>query len=126
MCVNCDVGTVVEIEALTFFKLNLHDPVGALHDPIESSQQFSCTAKAIGGQVLDVSKIVQEAFDVEKELLIKLKLTQKLDLAGFGDFLKPLNEVITKATNLTKGRKSYFFNHLKADADSLSALAWIA
>ncbi|KAK7357271.1 hypothetical protein VNO80_16555 [Phaseolus coccineus] len=50
----------------------------------------------------------------------------KPDLAGFGDFLKPLNEVITKATNLTKGRRSYFFNHLKVAANSLSALAWIA
>ena len=40
--------------------------------------------------------------------------------------LKPLNEVITKATKLTEGRRSDFFNHLKAAADSLSALAWIA
>ncbi|KAL9296422.1 hypothetical protein ACSQ67_022318 [Phaseolus vulgaris] len=88
--------------------------------------RFSRAAEAIGGQVLDVSKLVREAFDVQKELLIKLKLTQKPDLAGFGEFLKPLNEVITKANKLTEGRRSDFFNHLKAAADSLSALAWIA
>jgi len=38
--------------------------------------RFSRAAEAIGGQVLDVSKLVREAFDVQKELLIKLKLTQ--------------------------------------------------
>lgn len=51
---------------------------------------------------------------------------QKPDLAGLAEFLKPLNEVIMKANALTEGRRSDFFNHLKAAADSLSALAWIA
>ncbi|KOM24760.1 hypothetical protein LR48_Vigan2502s000100 [Vigna angularis] len=88
--------------------------------------RFSRAAEVIGGQVLDVSKLVQEAFNVQKELLVELKQTQKPDLAGLGSFLKPLNEVITKAAKLTEGRRSDFFNHLKAAADSLSALAWIA
>jgi len=51
---------------------------------------------------------------------------QKPDVAGLEAFLKPLNDVVTKATKLTEGRRSDFFNHLKAAADSLSALAWIA
>ncbi|XP_027354339.1 cyclase-associated protein 1-like [Abrus precatorius] len=88
--------------------------------------RVSSTAEIIGGQVLDVTKFVREAFAVQKELLIKLKNTQKPDRAGLADFLKPLNEVIMKATSLTEGRRSDFFNHLKAAADSLSALAWIA
>ncbi|WVZ03634.1 hypothetical protein V8G54_024440 [Vigna mungo] len=120
--------------------------------------RFSRAAEVIGGPVLDVSKLVQEAFNVQKGLLIELKQTQvpcsvgylsiqllvkrnseaiarairglpprkKPDLAGLGSFLKPLNEVITKAGKLTEGRRSDFFNHLKAAADSLSALAWIA
>ncbi|KAK6143463.1 hypothetical protein DH2020_023811 [Rehmannia glutinosa] len=33
-------------------------------------------AEKIGGQVLDVSKIIEEAFNVQKELLIKIKQTQ--------------------------------------------------
>jgi adenylyl cyclase-associated protein len=37
-----------------------------------------------------------------------------------------LNEVIIKANAMTEGRRSDFFNHLKAAADSLTALAWIA
>lgn len=38
--------------------------------------RFSRAAEVIGGQVLDVSKLVQEAFNVQKELLIELKQTQ--------------------------------------------------
>lgn len=51
---------------------------------------------------------------------------QKPDPAGLPEFLKPLNEVMVKANALTEGRRSDFFNHLKAATDSLSALAWIA
>ncbi|MCI32627.1 cyclase-associated protein 1-like, partial [Trifolium medium] len=44
----------------------------------------------------------------------------KPDPAGLSEFLKPLNEVITKAAALTEGRRSDFFNHLKAAVDSMS------
>ncbi|KAI3446104.1 hypothetical protein Pfo_002769 [Paulownia fortunei] len=80
----------------------------------------------IGGQVLDVSKSIAEAFNVQKELLVKIKQTQKPDVVGMVEFLKPLNEVMTKASALTEGRRSDFFLHLKTGADSLAALAWIA
>lgn len=83
-------------------------------------------AEKIGGKVLEATKIIEEAFLVQKELLIKVKQTQKPDLAGLAEFLKPLNEVIMKANALTEGRRSDFFNHLKTSADSLTALAWIA
>lgn len=33
-------------------------------------------AENIGGQVLDISKIIEEAFNVQKELLIQIKQTQ--------------------------------------------------
>ncbi|KAI4295531.1 hypothetical protein L6164_035570 [Bauhinia variegata] len=88
--------------------------------------RFSSAAEKIGGQVLDVTNIVKEAFAVQKDLLIKVKQTQKPDLAGLAEFLRPLNEVVTKATVMTEGKRSDFFNHLKAAVDSLSALAWIA
>lgn len=88
--------------------------------------RVSSAAEKIGGQVLEVTNVVQEAFNVQKELLIKAKQTQKPDLAGLAEFLKPLNEVIIKANALTEGRRSDFFNHLKSAGDSLSALAWIA
>lgn len=53
-------------------------------------------------------------------------ILQKPNNAGLAEFLKPLNDVITKASAMTEGRRSDFFNHLKAAADSLTALAWIA
>ncbi|KAJ4850397.1 F-actin-capping protein subunit alpha [Turnera subulata] len=83
-------------------------------------------AEKIGGQVLEVTKILEQAFSVQKELLIKVKQSQKPDMAGLGEFLKPLNEVITKAHKMTEGRRSDYFNHLKSAAESLTALAWIA
>lgn len=47
-------------------------------------------------------------------------------MAGLIEFLKPLNEVISKASALTEGRRSDFTHHLKTGGDSLAALAWIA
>ncbi|KAK6136765.1 hypothetical protein DH2020_029478 [Rehmannia glutinosa] len=88
--------------------------------------RVTSAAEKIGGQVLDVSKIIAEAFNVQKELLIKIKQTQKPDMSGMVEFLKPLNEVMAKASALTEGRRSDFFLHLKTGADSLAALAWIA
>lgn len=88
--------------------------------------RVSSAAEKIGGQVLDVTKIIEQAFSTQKELLIKVKQSQKPDMAGLVEFLKPLNEVIVKATKMTEGKRSDFFNHLKAAADSLTALAWIA
>ncbi|EPS61598.1 adenylyl cyclase-associated protein [Genlisea aurea] len=80
----------------------------------------------IGGQVLDVSNAIQEAFNVQKDLLVKIKQSQKPDAAGLAEFLKPLNQVFVKVSALTEGRRSQFFNHLKTGADSLNALVWIA
>ncbi|XWS54907.1 hypothetical protein CRYUN_Cryun10bG0129700 [Craigia yunnanensis] len=88
--------------------------------------RVSAAAEKIGGQVLDVTKIVVEAFSVQKKLLIEIKQTQKPDMAGLAEFLKSLNEVIMKANAMTEGRRSDFLNHLKSAGDSLSALAWIA
>lgn len=47
-------------------------------------------------------------------------------MKGLSEFLKPLNEVIMRGSSMTEGRRSDFFNHLKAATDSLTALAWIA
>ncbi|XP_072973555.1 cyclase-associated protein 1-like [Typha angustifolia] len=88
--------------------------------------RVSAAAGKIGGKVLEATEILEEAFAVEKDLLVKAKQSQKPDLAGLQEFLKPLNGVILKANALTEGRRPDYFNHLKAAADSLTALAWIA
>ncbi|KAE8667413.1 Cyclase-associated protein 1 [Hibiscus syriacus] len=108
----------------------------------EYAARVSADAEKIGGQVLDVTKLVLEAFSVQKNRLIEIKQlvtvvfmeilmssalsVQKPDMAGLVEFLKPLNEVILKVNAMTEGRRSDFFNHLKSAGDSLSALAWIA
>lgn len=38
--------------------------------------RLGTAAEKIGGQVLDVTKIILEAFGVQKELLVKIKQTQ--------------------------------------------------
>ena len=53
-------------------------------------------------------------------------MPQKPDVAGLPEFLKPLNDVILKANSMAEGKRSEYFNHLKAASDSLTALAWIA
>ncbi|KAJ0493847.1 putative cyclase-associated protein CAP/septum formation inhibitor MinC [Helianthus annuus] len=83
-------------------------------------------AEKIGGQVKEVTDVLHEAFSVQKELLVKIKQTKKPDMVGLGEFLKPLNDKLMKAISLTEGRRSDFFNHQKAVAESLTALAWIA
>uniref|UniRef100_A0A7C9DEF3 Adenylyl cyclase-associated protein n=1 Tax=Opuntia streptacantha TaxID=393608 RepID=A0A7C9DEF3_OPUST len=104
------------------------DPaIKALDDLIaDNVARVSAAAEKIGGKVLDATKVLQEAFSVLRELLVKVKQTQKPDMAGLGEFLKPLNEAIGKANALTEGKRGDFFNHVKTVSDSLSALAWIA
>ncbi|KAL8168172.1 hypothetical protein V2J09_009674 [Rumex salicifolius] len=91
-----------------------------------SLARVSSAAENIGDKVLEATKILEAAFAALKELLIKVKQSQKPDMQGLVEFLKPLNEVICKGVALTEGRRSDFFNHQKTIAESLSALAWIA
>ncbi|CAL9145659.1 unnamed protein product [Musa hybrid cultivar] len=104
------------------------DPAVVAFDELveRSLGRLSAAADKIGGKVQEATKILAEAFAVLKELLVKAKQCQKPDLAGLQEFLKPLNEVILKASALTEGRRSEFFNHLKTVADGLTALAWVA
>lgn len=88
--------------------------------------RVSAAAEKIGDKVLEATTVLSQAFSALRELLIKVKQTQKPDMEGLAEFLKPLNELIMKANKLTEGRRSDFFNHQKSVSDSLAALAWIA
>ncbi|KAK1402649.1 Cyclase-associated protein 1-like [Heracleum sosnowskyi] len=92
----------------------------------EEMRRVVRAAERIGGEVFNVTKVLEEGFSVEKDLIIQTKQSQKPDTAGLGTFLKPLNQVITKANEMTGGNQSNFFSHLKTVAASMSALAWIA
>ncbi|XP_068655644.1 cyclase-associated protein 1-like [Aristolochia californica] len=101
--------------------------IAAYEDFMEKSVgRLSAAAQKIGGKVLEVTDVLKEAFSVQKDLLIKMKQTQKPDMTSLAEFLKPLNEVIAKANAYTEGRRTEFFNHFKAVADGLTALAWLA
>ncbi|GAB4837915.1 F-actin-capping protein subunit alpha [Ancistrocladus abbreviatus] len=104
------------------------DPAIAAFDDLMANYvtRVSAAAGKIGDKVLETTKIIEEAFSVLRALLVKVKQTQKPDMGGLAELLKPLNELFAKANALTEGRRSDFFIHQKSVADSLSALAWIA
>ncbi|XP_058080873.1 cyclase-associated protein 1 [Magnolia sinica] len=131
-------AAVARLEAFSAGSRSLISPDDASDTPVDPSivafddlvEKFvgrvSAAAGKIGGKVQEVTKILEEAFSVQKDLLVKVKQCQKPELAGLAEFLKPLNEVVMKANALTEGRRPDFFNHLKTSADSLAALFWIA
>ncbi len=51
---------------------------------------------------------------------------QKPDQAGLQALLAPVAAEIAAADRLTGGRRGAAFNHFKAAADALPALAWVA
>ncbi|KAF8769413.1 hypothetical protein HU200_006442 [Digitaria exilis] len=87
--------------------------------------RVSMAAGKIGAEVVEVTRLVEKAFLVGKDLLIRTKQTQKPTMESMATFLGPLNETILEANALAEGTRSSHANHLKASAGSLAALAWI-
>ncbi|KAK1439847.1 hypothetical protein QVD17_05669 [Tagetes erecta] len=112
-----------------------HNAASASSDPsivafddliTEYVDKLSTASDTIGGHVKDITNVLRQAFSAQKELLVKIKQTQKPDAGGMAEFLRPLNEKLTEASRMTEGPRSDFFNHLRSVAESLTALAWIA
>ncbi|KAL4555645.1 hypothetical protein LXL04_038270 [Taraxacum kok-saghyz] len=93
---------------------------------VEFVVKVSASAQKIGGQVHDITNVLCQAFATQKELLIKIKQTQKPDAGGLAEFLKPLYDRLAEASTMSEGKRSDYFNHLKATSESLNALIWIA
>ncbi|OEL18029.1 Cyclase-associated protein 1 [Dichanthelium oligosanthes] len=87
--------------------------------------RVSAAAGKIGAEVAEVTRLLEKAFLVGKELLVRTKQTQKPTMESIATFMGPLNEVILEANALAEGTRSSHANHLKAAAGSLAALAWI-
>eukprot|EP00252_Welwitschia_mirabilis_P011087 TRINITY_DN24922_c0_g1_i1.p1 TRINITY_DN24922_c0_g1~~TRINITY_DN24922_c0_g1_i1.p1 ORF type:complete len:484 (+),score=108.89 TRINITY_DN24922_c0_g1_i1:371-1822(+) len=104
------------------------DPsVSAYDDLVNNSvNKFIDAANKIGGQVLDASRLLQDAFSFQRELISKFKTCKTPQVEDFSKMLQPLNEIITKANALTEGKRTPSFNHLKTVAESLPALVWVA
>ncbi|AQK63293.1 Adenylyl cyclase-associated protein [Zea mays] len=105
------------------------DPAIMAYDEFvaEAVGRLTAAAEKIGGKVLDATKVLAEAFAVAKDMLVQAKQHQKpASMADAQGFVKPLSDVMAKATAMTEGRRPDYFNHLKSVADSLPALAWVA
>jgi len=62
----------------------------------------------------------------ERRVLEAVAACQKPDQAGLQALLAPVAAEIAAADRLTGGRRGAAFNHFKAAADALPALAWVA
>uniref|UniRef100_A0ACD6AGK3 Uncharacterized protein n=1 Tax=Avena sativa TaxID=4498 RepID=A0ACD6AGK3_AVESA len=87
--------------------------------------RVSAAAGKIGAEVAEVTSVLEKAFLVGKDLLIRTKQTQKPIAESVAVFMGPLNETVLEANTLAEGTRSNYANHLKAAAGSLAALAWI-
>ncbi|CAL5005951.1 unnamed protein product [Urochloa decumbens] len=103
------------------------DPAILAFDDLVASAvgRVSAAAGKIGAEVADVTRLVEKAFLVGKDLLVRTKQTQKPTVESLAAFMGPLNETILEANALAEGTRSSHANHLKAAAGSLAALAWI-
>ncbi|CAO2206890.1 unnamed protein product [Urochloa humidicola] len=103
------------------------DPAILAFDDLVASAvgRVSAAAEKIGAEVADVTRLVEKAFLVGKDLLVRTKQTQKPTIESLAAFMGPLNETIMEANALAEGTRSSHANHLKAAAGSLAALAWI-
>ncbi|KAL6647370.1 hypothetical protein ACP70R_014807 [Stipagrostis hirtigluma subsp. patula] len=87
--------------------------------------RVSAAAGKIGAEVAEVTRLVEKAFLVGKDLLVRTRQTQKPTMESIAVFMGPLNEAIMEANAMAEGTRSNHANHLKAAAGSLAALAWI-
>ncbi|BAF23848.1 cyclase-associated protein 1 [Oryza sativa Japonica Group] len=104
-----------------------HDPAILAFDELVAGAvgRVSAAAGKIGAEVAEVTRVLEKAFLVGKDLLVRTKQTQKPTVDSIAVFMGPLNETILEANSLAEGTRSSHGNHLKAAAGSLAALAWI-
>ncbi|GJN03660.1 hypothetical protein PR202_ga21130 [Eleusine coracana subsp. coracana] len=78
--------------------------------------RVSTAAGKIGGDVAEVTGLVEKAFLIAKDLLVRTKQTEKPTMEAVAAFMGPLNEIILEANALAEGTRSSHANHLKAAA----------
>lgn len=101
--------------------------VAAFDSLIESHVgRLLAAADKIGGQVLQGSQLLKEAFAVERSIVLATSKCKQPDATELQKLLKPLGDTLIKGTALTDGKRTDAYNHLKVIAESLSALTWVA
>nr|CAG4638553.1 EOG090X08PR [Cyclestheria hislopi] len=112
--------SAVQEEALSPSVLAYDD---LLAGPLAAYLQAS---KAIGGDVLQHSEMVNKGFTVQRNFLVVASRSKAPDANGLSKLLQPTSEAIQSIQNFReKNRTSSFFNHLSAISESIPALGWV-
>ncbi|KAG1680065.1 Adenylyl cyclase-associated protein 2 [Nymphon striatum] len=104
-------------------------PVVRNYDDATSSNvsKFHQLSSAIGGDVAEMGKLVNDAFRIQREFIVTVSKYAKPSDADMNKGLQPMSESIQKIQNFReKNRPSKQFNHLSAVSESIPALGWIA
>ncbi|BHF60319.1 F-actin-capping protein subunit alpha [Sparganum proliferum] len=90
-----------------------------------SLQSFVNTSAKISAEVKTQADLLVAAFRAEDDLLIKVSKMPKPDDSNLSKLLAPCSAAIQKVIEFKdSNRKSTYFNHLAAVAESVAALGW--
>ncbi|GAQ84855.1 Adenylate cyclase-associated protein [Klebsormidium nitens] len=105
---------------------SLATSVAAFDELIDTAvTKFVGASEAIGGPVREASKLLEEAFKRERNVVLAISHCKAPTPAEMQALVSPVGEVMMKAGSLTEGKRTDEFQHLKAVADSLQALTWV-
>eukprot|EP00882_Tetradesmus_deserticola_P033880 GHRQ01038737.1.p1 GENE.GHRQ01038737.1~~GHRQ01038737.1.p1 ORF type:complete len:184 (+),score=72.83 GHRQ01038737.1:148-699(+) len=93
---------------------------------LEQLQPFMNHATTIGGEVLEVSRLVEKAFKEQRMVLLVASNAKQPDTAQLQSVLAPVAEPMMAAGALADNRRSACFQQHKAAAEALQALSWLA
>lgn len=83
-------------------------------------------ANKIGGQVLQGSQLLKDAFSAHREIVLVVSKCKQPDTTGLQKLLKPLGDALSKVSTLLDGRRTDAYNNLKTISECTSALTWVA
>ncbi|WIA37219.1 hypothetical protein OEZ86_014170 [Tetradesmus obliquus] len=92
----------------------------------EQLQPFMSNATAVGGEVLEISKLVEKAFKEQRTVLLVASKAKQPDTAQLQSVLAPVAEPMMAASALADNRRSPCFQQNKVAAEALQALSWLA
>lgn len=92
----------------------------------EQLAPFMEQATALGGEVLDASKHVEQAFQEQRNVLALAVHAKQPDVVELQQVLQPVAQHMMEASSAAENRRSTAFNQLKVVAEALQGLSWLA
>ncbi|CAI5535254.1 unnamed protein product [Closterium sp. Naga37s-1] len=90
-------------------------------------QKVMAAAEKVGSaEVTAATKALAEAFEAEKKIVAAIAACKKPDTSALPKLLEPLGAAMAAASKLTEGKRTDAYNHVKAVAESVAALTWVA